>query len=384
MFEKLLGSSITSKREVIEYNSIIIEKNNKANAKRELYVLFLGIFMELFLIGVYDIPNIINNGWKAENGIYYLIAHTLLFFISLTGTFASYRVLRNKEFFLFKFIKYENLNAVLSLGFLSAIAVITSLDQVNSDSIMIYIFFSLITGFFFIMRPKFTFFALSVSLVIFIIGNVLYQTDTGILTSNLTNAILSIIVAFFISVVTYNSFVDHTITTIKLEESTKKLEFLSSTDDLTQISNRRKYEQNFKKEISRSKRTDIPISLIMFDIDHFKRVNDEFGHVVGDEVLIKLAESTTSQIRLEDTFARYGGEEFVIILSNSTLEKAMQKTKSIQQNLKKVVFDKDITITLSFGVTQYIPGEDSEEMFKRVDKALYEAKETGRDKIISR
>ena len=171
---------------------------------------------------------------------------------------------------------------------------------------------------------------------------------------------------------------------MKLEESLVKLEYLSNTDDLTQIYNRRKFEQKFKEEISRSKRTKLPFSLIMFDIDFFKEVNDEFGHIVGDQVLVRLTEEITTQVRLEDTFARYGGEEFVIILSNSNIEQVIEKAEKLREHVKEVEFNNGISITLSFGVTQFNIGESSEEMFQRVDEALYEAKEAGRDSVVSR
>ena len=171
---------------------------------------------------------------------------------------------------------------------------------------------------------------------------------------------------------------------MKLEESLAKLELLSNTDDLTQIYNRRKFEHKFNEEISRSKRTGLPFSLIMFDIDFFKEVNDEFGHVVGDQVLVKLTEDIATQVRLEDTFARFGGEEFVIILSNSNIEQVIEKAETLRQYVKEIVFNNDIIITLSFGVTQFKQGESSKEMFQRVDEALYEAKEAGRDSVVSR
>jgi diguanylate cyclase (GGDEF)-like protein len=122
----------------------------------------------------------------------------------------------------------------------------------------------------------------------------------------------------------------------------------------------------------------------MFDIDFFKEVNDEFGHIVGDQVLVRLTEEITTQVRLEDTFARYGGEEFVIILSNSNIEQVIEKAEKLREHVKEVEFNNGISITLSFGVTQFNIGESSEEMFQRVDEALYEAKEAGRDSVVSR
>ena len=173
------------------------------------------------------------------------------------------------------------------------------------------------------------------------------------------------------------------ILTIKLEESKKKLEFLSITDDLTQIYNRRKYEQSFKEEISRSKRTNMPFSLIMFDIDHFKLVNDEFGHGVGDQVLQELGKRLQSSLRDSDTVARLGGDEFVIILENIRSKEDVKKVATkLLDNISRplLVENHSIEITASIGINiadnQNLPYV---ELLKNSDSAMYQVKESGKN-----
>ena len=165
------------------------------------------------------------------------------------------------------------------------------------------------------------------------------------------------------------------------EENYKKvLEVLSVTDGLTGLKNRRYFEQKFKDEISRSHRYKHSLSLVMLDIDYFKKVNDEHGHGVGDNVLVEYTKLISSMLREGDVFSRIGGEEFMIILPETSKEDAKNIAEKLcfaVENYKKV-----LPITMSFGVTQYLSGEDMEYILKRVDDALYEAKETGRNKVI--
>jgi diguanylate cyclase (GGDEF)-like protein len=168
---------------------------------------------------------------------------------------------------------------------------------------------------------------------------------------------------------------------ITVEEKYKKeLEHLIITDSLTGIYNRRYFNKILKKEISRAQRYEHDLSLIMFDIDHFKKVNDTYGHNIGDEVLIEYTKLIKTQLRDTDVFCRIGGEEFMIILPHVNLneaEKIAEKLRVQIQESKKI-----LPITMSFGVVQYVLGEDSEHIYKRVDEALYKAKESGRNKVV--
>ena len=119
----------------------------------------------------------------------------------------------------------------------------------------------------------------------------------------------------------------------------------------------------------------------MFDIDHFKDFNDTYGHLIGDEVLIMLAENIDKHVRNTDTFARWGGEEFVILFPETTTEEAKIVCEKLRISIEHLSHKTAGGITASFGITQYIENDTIKTMFKRCDDALYEAKENGRNMV---
>ena len=171
------------------------------------------------------------------------------------------------------------------------------------------------------------------------------------------------------------------ITSITTQKS--EFEIKAFIDELTQISNRAKFNQMLNKEIERYQRYHQELSLIIFDIDHFKHFNDTHGHQLGDEILHELAQLVNKRIRATDLLARWGGEEFVIILTNTNLNSAVLFAEEIRLFIQKHDFINKLKLTCSFGVTG-IQDEDYEEvLFKRADTALYQAKMNGRNMVIS-
>ncbi|WP_052379859.1 MULTISPECIES: diguanylate cyclase [unclassified Pseudoalteromonas] len=169
----------------------------------------------------------------------------------------------------------------------------------------------------------------------------------------------------------------------QLKEQFKKQ---ANTDPLTELYNRRFFIEQAEKEFNRTRRHNNSLSLISFDIDHFKNINDQFGHPAGDQVLIKLAKALQPVIRNEDTLARIGGEEFSLLLPETPVDVANQVAERIRQTLAKLIikgdFQGEITMTVSLGVTSLKAEDDSfEQLFKRADKALYNAKNNGRDQV---
>ena len=118
----------------------------------------------------------------------------------------------------------------------------------------------------------------------------------------------------------------------------------------------------------------------MFDLDHFKSINDTFGHDMGDLVLSKIAEVISQNIRNTDIFARWGGEEFMIVLPHTKIKSAFALAEKIRIQIQEYKFSMNRQVTLSLGVTTYIAYESKEILFKRLDEALYQAKKTGRTK----
>lgn len=170
----------------------------------------------------------------------------------------------------------------------------------------------------------------------------------------------------------------------RLEISEENFKQLSVTDPLTQIYNRRKFDDRLELEIHRAARFKRPFSVIMFDIDHFKDINDTFGHEVGDETLKTLTNIVSGHARATDTFARWGGEEFIILVVETPLEGACLFAEKLRKAIEGSASDATGKITCSFGVTEFRETDDITSIAKRVDDALYEAKDSGRNRVCAR
>ncbi|KDR95961.1 PAS domain S-box-containing protein/diguanylate cyclase (GGDEF) domain-containing protein [Peptoclostridium litorale DSM 5388] len=166
------------------------------------------------------------------------------------------------------------------------------------------------------------------------------------------------------------------------KKAKEMLEKLSVTDRLTGIYNRLKFDRDLEFEISFARENGYEFSLIMIDIDHFKRVNDTYGHDVGDIVLQQLVEVVKMQIRDTDIFARWGGEEFIVMARMSGVSKAHSLAERIRESVQNSEFKIVGHITCSIGVSSYMDGDTEKSIAKRADEALYAAKEGGRNRVV--
>lgn len=171
-----------------------------------------------------------------------------------------------------------------------------------------------------------------------------------------------------------------------LERARTDLDRLSRQDALTGLANRREFEQRLAVELARSDRSYSPVCLAMLDLDQFKRVNDRFGHAVGDEVLRRIGTILQGQCRTVDVLARHGGEEFALVLPDTGLAEAV----AICERLRGAVERHDwsglrpgLQVTTSIGATLRLPGEAAETALARADRLLYEAKDRGRNRVES-
>lgn len=172
----------------------------------------------------------------------------------------------------------------------------------------------------------------------------------------------------------------------QLEMELDKVSELVHEDHLTGTLNRRGMEEAFERELSRADRLNVPLCVSLLDIDHFKRLNDTYGHDAGDEALIHLVRVVKEALRPTDVIARFGGEEFVIILPEAGMDEAVMVMTRVQRHLTKNFFMHDnqrLLITFSAGVALRGAGEGAESMITRADKALYQAKEAGRNRVVS-
>ncbi len=166
----------------------------------------------------------------------------------------------------------------------------------------------------------------------------------------------------------------------ELTKSNQKFKQLSTHDLLTGLYNRYYFDMALNEDSSRFD-NDNPITLVVIDIDHFKRINDQFGHATGDKVLKQFSLLLSDLVNDMDVLARWGGEEFVIFSNNTTIQQAHDKCFEIQQQLKESQFPGIKTLTASYGIASLKANETMSACFQRADQALYKAKDEGRNRI---
>lgn len=160
-----------------------------------------------------------------------------------------------------------------------------------------------------------------------------------------------------------------------------ELERLSNTDKLTGLYNRLRLDELLSEQLALSQRSGSPFTLVLCDIDHFKKINDDHGHLVGDEVLVELAKLLQTHTRATDYVGRWGGEEFLIICPATTAEGAQKLIESLREAVTQLNFNHDLTLTMSFGIAA-APPHGIVNILKTADNALYEAKRRGRNRVV--
>jgi diguanylate cyclase (GGDEF)-like protein len=154
-----------------------------------------------------------------------------------------------------------------------------------------------------------------------------------------------------------------------------------STDDLTQACSRREIYRVLQRELNFSARMGSPFSLILFDVDHFKQINDAYGHMTGDRVLRGTAQLVSRSIRSMDCLGRWGGEEFLLVLPQTDLTAATLLAERLRELLSRRSFEGVDCVTASFGVTSFRPGQELEDLLHAADRAMYRAKQNGRNQV---
>lgn len=163
-----------------------------------------------------------------------------------------------------------------------------------------------------------------------------------------------------------------------LNIQSEKLRHIADIDDLTKVYNKR-FFNNYLKEFLKSESKGV---IVFFDIDHFKQVNDTYGHVTGDKVLKDLTSIIENSIRKNDVFVRWGGEEFVLLFEDIDTKAAYEKCEELRVQIENEVFTKNISITLSFGLTNIVKEDSMKSLLKRADTLLYKAKADGRNRVV--
>ena len=175
-------------------------------------------------------------------------------------------------------------------------------------------------------------------------------------------------------------------TNARLAELNAELEASATTDGLTQLANRRHLDRRLAEEVERAHRYDAPLSVLLFDVDHFKRVNDEHGHAAGDAVLRALGQHLRDSVRIMDLTARYGGEELVVLAPSTPADSARVLAERLRVGIAALAIetgDATLSVTVSIGVATLTPAQGGAALLAAADAALYEAKKSGRDRVVS-
>jgi diguanylate cyclase (GGDEF)-like protein len=155
------------------------------------------------------------------------------------------------------------------------------------------------------------------------------------------------------------------------------------SDPLSGLKNRMLLYETLEQAISLSERSESPVTLLALDIDHFKQINDQYGHTVGDQVIIGVADMLRARVRISDTCFRTGGEEFLCLLHNCDWDRGEKIAEQIRNEIMEAGLLPDRPVTVCLGVTSYQPGETMESWLKRVDDNLYRAKGAGRNRVVA-
>jgi len=170
---------------------------------------------------------------------------------------------------------------------------------------------------------------------------------------------------------------------VKAQVTADLMSNLAMTDTLTQVDNRRQLEKHLNEEVKRADRHRLPLAVIMFDIDNFKRINDRFGHNTGDEVLVKTAQIIKDSLRSSDHFGRWGGDEFLCVATNTNEDTANQLAERLRNELEQAKICEGIPCTGSFGVTRFTRGDTPDGLVRRADMGLFRAKNNGRNQVVT-
>lgn len=166
-----------------------------------------------------------------------------------------------------------------------------------------------------------------------------------------------------------------------IEEKARIFQVMANTDALTELNNRKFVDSLLRHEAIRANRNNTPLTLMLLDIDHFKNINDTYGHQTGDMVLKRVAKLLKATVRAVDCAARWGGEEFLLVCPETSLSPAVELAERIRTQIEQLHFEKGLKITISIGVAEYLVGERTEKTIGRADERLYQAKSNGRNRV---
>ncbi|AFA48857.1 GGDEF domain-containing protein [Acetobacterium woodii] len=359
---------------------IQIRKNiNAINFKRLTYFFIAMLVIEPFIIALFDIQGMLQID-SQKNWVYisYFIIHSLLWFLSLIWILAR-RFLQNRC--------NENchLIAIGAALVLVLLAMVNGLDQLKEIGITVYIAYVLMFGIALLFTFPTNLFVILPSYIVFVFGILLFQANPDDKVSSITNGSIFFLAVIVISSYLYQTYFENSLYTLELKIANEKLNYLSTHDSLTGLLNRFEFENQLSLL---NQATSQKVALILLDVDYFKNVNDCYGHLIGDQILIEIAKTITTVVPIEFLVSRWGGEEFLIAGPMENMIEALSMAELIRINIAQKTFTSDqgkINITASLGVS-LMTGDNPdvfEPYFKETDDSLYRAKEKGRNRVES-
>ncbi|MFP4287449.1 MAG: GGDEF domain-containing protein [Candidatus Izemoplasmataceae bacterium] len=354
----------------------------KRNIKR-LRFLLLGVFLieVLFLLSVERV-RLLDNAHELVWVSYTLHLILAIFTMILFTLLFVYRFQAIEQY---PFV--QRLSALTTFLVLTLSGVISVFDQLTHGHITLFTVHLLAFGLLIFIKPFHNLIIFTFPFILFLIGVIFLQTSDAIRLTHLINGSIVFLGIMFSSTVFYRNYLKELTLKIELTEKNNQLEFLATIDPLTELPNRRYFERQVTYETSINRRYNHVASLLLIDIDHFKEINDRYGHDAGDYILKMIAQIFKSHVRESDTVCRWGGEEFMILLSHTTIDGASVLAHRLNKIIKETIFtyeNQAMSLTISLGLTELDNDIQSGflKSYQRVDLALYEAKKAGRDKVI--
>ncbi|MFW2502911.1 GGDEF domain-containing protein [Clostridium diolis] len=381
-FLKKLDLNLTEDQKATVINDI-----NVTNLERMKLILIIFIIVEILFILFNDIPYLINHSSNVIwNDSKYFILHSLNVIVSFVG-FILIKVLTKYSKNKFRLMN-KLLIPTLTILILSSMAMINALDQAKPGNVSsVFIANLIIFSSIIMLRAPLNLAVYSIPFLAYLSGLVIFQNDINLLVTNIINGLIFFLAIIIISTGIYNSNYEKIAQNIILREINTKLNYISSHDSLTKLLNRRSFSNHVSEKMRMVGKSKKIATLILIDVDHFKHVNDKFGHSVGDMVLKEVSNIIIKHIKTTDLATRWGGEEFLIFLFESSINEAYVLAENIRQEIqnKVIVTDKfQIQITASFGISLLKDNfsKSFDTSFKSADVALYKAKNQGRNRIV--
>ena len=271
---------------------------------------------------------------------------------------------------------------------------LSTIDQWATPSTTLFAMTSLISALMSLRRPRVTFPLYVLAYILYFWALGLTQHDASLLAIGRSHGFAATGISLVVSVLAWRQFFTATHlrweladANARLAQKQEDLEFQATHDTLTGLCNRREFLRLTKAELVRARRYPADTSLIMVDLDHFKKINDSYGHPVGDEVLKQTAKLLSKRVRAQDLVARLGGEEFVILLRETPKNGALELAEALRTSLNKspmTINDLELSISASFGISSLPKGHSGsvDELYSAADKALYLAKSAGRNRVV--